>query len=594
MSFNYTVEKPSGATYGFSPKADNYYESTNKGVNSSYAMAKLNFTTDGSYKLYLDCINYAETNYDFGILSELDKTLQMSNTADSTNVKRSFKGSSSTNIQTVDYGQIARGSHYIYIKFRKDSSVDKNYDSLKFKVRTEQIMPVLGSPTISLNGDILTITPVANATSYKVFSNNNLLTTSTTTTVDLSTLFSESGTYTITVTALASGYLESGPSNAVTYKPQLITLDLTTLNLSQGTHTIKVKAKAEGYGDSAFSNEVSYTNLPQLYPPTFIGISVDGICEFSDNPKNGSSTQYLILYVDNTPAANIQLNSNGIGTFDLSTLGLDDGMTVLIAASAHGNNFIDSELSNTISYTQVGGNRFEVTITQLSSTVGYGTIDNVYDGQNSSGTLLGSGTGTYTITTGYLYIECSTANGGGEYVNGYCTGGITYVEETTSYGLYRVTGNGTIEINVGTCLTGDTLITLVDGSQKRIDEITLNDKVLSYNPNTMKLEEDNIIYCDNNLSKEFIEYDIWTFENGTIIKTVHRHRLYNVEKQRMVYMDEWQLGEHAININGEKVKLINHENIKEQINHYTIFTNNQNYFANGLLAGNRHTKKLNL
>ena len=595
MSFNYTVEKPSGATYGFSPKADNYYESTNKGVNSSYAMAKLNFTTDGSYRLYLDCINYAETNYDFGILSELDKTLQMSNTADSTNVKRSFKGSSSTNVQTVDYGQIANGSHYIYIKFRKDSSVNKNYDSLKFKVRTEQIMPVLGSPTISLNGDILTITPVVNATSYKVFSNNNLLTTSTTTTVDLSTLFSEIGTYTITVTALASGYLESGPSNAVTYKFQLITLDLTTLNLSQGTHTIKVKAKAEGYGDSAFSNEVSYnTVLPQLYPPTFIGISVDGICEFSDNQKNGSFTEYLILYVDNTPAANIQLNSNGIGTFDLSTLGLDDGMTVLIAASAHGNNFIDSELSNTISYTQRGGNSYEVTITQLSSTVGYGTIDNVYDGQNSSGILLGSGTGTYTTTTGYLYIECSTANGGGEYVNGYCTGGVTYVEETTSYGLYRVTGNGTIEINVGTCLTGDTLITLVDGSQKRIDEITLNDKVLSYNPNTMKLEEDNIIYCDSNLSKEFIEYDIWTFENGTIIKTVHRHRLYNVEKQRMVYMDEWQLGEHAININGEKVKLINHKNIKEQINHYTIFTNNQNYFANGLLAGNRHTKKLNL
>ena len=78
MSFNYTVEKPSGATYGFSLNANNYYESKNKGVNSSYAMAKLNFTTDGSYKLYLDCINYAETNYDFGILSELDKTLQMS------------------------------------------------------------------------------------------------------------------------------------------------------------------------------------------------------------------------------------------------------------------------------------------------------------------------------------------------------------------------------------------------------------------------------------------------------------------------------------------------------------------------------------
>ena len=325
--------------------------------------------------------------------------------------------------------------------------------------------------------------------------------------------------------------------------------------------------------------------LPTLNAPT---ISLSNSTVTITNPvTNGSFVSGYDVYKDGTLLTSITL-----ATVDLSTLITDSG-TYTITVKAKGTNFNESVASNLVSYV-VQSISYEVTITQLSSTVGYGTIDNVYDGQNSSGTLLGSGTGTYTTTTGYLYIECSTANGGGEYVNGYCTGGVTYVEETTSYGLYKVTGNGTIEINVGTCLTGDTLITLVDGSQKRIDEITLNDKVLSYNPNTMKLEEDNIIYCDSNLSKEFIEYDIWTFENGTIIKTVHRHRLYNVEKQRMVYMDEWQLGEHAININGEKVKLINHENIKEQINHYTIFTNNQNYFANGLLAGNRHTKKLNL
>lgn len=325
--------------------------------------------------------------------------------------------------------------------------------------------------------------------------------------------------------------------------------------------------------------------LPTLNAPT---ISLSNSTITITNPAtNGSFVSGYDVYKNGTLLTSITLE-----TVDLSTL-ITEGGTYTITVKAKGTNFNESAASNSVSYV-VQSISYEVTITQLSSTVGYGTIDNVYDGKNSSGTLLGSGTGTYTTTTGYLYIECSTANGGGEYVNGYCTGGVTYVEETTSYGLYKVTGNGTIEINVGTCLTGDTLITLVDGSQKRIDEITLNDKVLSYNPNTMKLEEDNIIYCDSNLSKEFIEYDIWTFENGTIIKTVHRHRLYNVEKQRMIYMDEWQLGEHAININGEKVKLINHENIKEQINHYTIFTNNQNYFANGLLAGNRHTKKLNL
>ena len=341
MSFNYTVEKPSDATYGFSLNTNNYYESTNKGVNSSYAMAKLNFTTDGSYKLYLDCINYAEKNYDFGILSELDKTLQMSDNVDSTNVKKNFKGSSSPNVQTVDYGQIANGSHYIYIKFRKDSSTSSNNDSLQFKVRTEKTLPVLESPTISLSGDILTITSVANATSYKIFSNNNLLTTSTTTTVNLSTLFSESGTYTITVTALADGYLESGPSNAVTYKLQLVTLDLTTLNLSEGTHTIKVKAKGEGYEDSAFSNEVSYTVLPQLEAPT---ISLNGNLLSSSTVQHATS---YAIYSNNTLLTTV--NTVSISDFDLSTL-LTTAGTYTIYAIAKAANYQDSPHSNEVSY----------------------------------------------------------------------------------------------------------------------------------------------------------------------------------------------------------------------------------------------------
>lgn len=130
-------------------------------------------------------------------------------------------------------------------------------------------------------------------------------------------------------------------------------------------YTLKTKNKY--CNDDIKLNVNVSVQLPQLYPPTFIGISVDGICEFSDNPKNGSFTQYLTLYVNGTPAVNIQLNSNGIGTFDLSTLGFDNGMTVLISASAHGNNFIDSELSNKISYTQGGGSGF----TQV-----YPTVDN--------------------------------------------------------------------------------------------------------------------------------------------------------------------------------------------------------------------------
>ena len=158
---------------------------------------------------------------------------------------------------------------------------------------------------------------------------------------------------------------------------------------------------------------------------------------------------------------------------------------------------------------------------------------------------------------------------------------------------FTLTANSTAYI-YSSCLTGDMLVTLADGSQKRIDQLTLNDRVLSYNPDTMQLEADEITYTDSTENKKHTEYDIWTFSDGTIVKTVHRHRLYNVERQAMVYMDEWKIGEHAVNINDEYVELVGHENVKEEVRHYTLFTKNQNYFVNGLLSGNRHTKEVHL
>lgn len=168
------------------------------------------------------------------------------------------------------------------------------------------------------------------------------------------------------------------------------------------------------------------------------------------------------------------------------------------------------------------------------------------------------------------------------------------IEPTTRRHYYQILGDCSFEVEGSKCFTPDTLITLSDHTQKRIDQLSLSDKVLSYNPKTQKLEEDEITYTDSKEDKEFTEYDIWTFEGGYEVKTVYRHRFYNIERQAMVYMDEWKLGEHAYTLDGKEIALLSHKNIKEKTKHYTLFTKNQNYFANGLLSGNRYTEQLNL
>ncbi len=131
----YSIEDD-GNTYTFVLNSNDYYESNNKEIQNSFAMCKVNVEVSAESTMYLDCINYAESNFDYGILSKLDCTLNKSNHADTVNVYHSFKGSSISSVQTVSY-VIPEGQHYIYIKYIKDSSQNSNNDSLQFKVRFE-------------------------------------------------------------------------------------------------------------------------------------------------------------------------------------------------------------------------------------------------------------------------------------------------------------------------------------------------------------------------------------------------------------------------------------------------------------------------
>lgn len=127
-----TVTQPPGASYGFAKNSKGYWESQNKGIANSAAVGVVNFTLTKTTTVIVECINSGEANFDFGIISNLGTSLGTTYTVDTTNVKHSFKGSSSTSIQTVSFGALAAGTYGFYIKFRKDSSINSGNDSLQF------------------------------------------------------------------------------------------------------------------------------------------------------------------------------------------------------------------------------------------------------------------------------------------------------------------------------------------------------------------------------------------------------------------------------------------------------------------------------
>lgn len=133
----FSVNARSDASYGFSLNSDGYYESTNQGQNNSASVTRVNFELESDCVITFSYINYAEARYDYGIFGNIDTALGTTYSADS-NVYLSCSTNTynTADVQTVTY-QMSAGSHFIDVKYRKDSSTNSYNDSLQFKISLE-------------------------------------------------------------------------------------------------------------------------------------------------------------------------------------------------------------------------------------------------------------------------------------------------------------------------------------------------------------------------------------------------------------------------------------------------------------------------
>ena len=124
------IANPDSATY------DGVYESfSNYNLNSQYATMYIDITGYETFKLYIR--SYAEGNYDYVMVSQLDKTINGNTSySNATLVKAHTRGSQSngtaiTNYKLVEFTGIDGGDHRITIVYRKDfsghSGLDRGY-----------------------------------------------------------------------------------------------------------------------------------------------------------------------------------------------------------------------------------------------------------------------------------------------------------------------------------------------------------------------------------------------------------------------------------------------------------------------------------
>jgi len=146
------------------------------------------------------------------------------------------------------------------------------------------------------------------------------------------------------------------------------------------------------------------------------------------------------------------------------------------------------------------------------------------------------------------------------------------------------------------CLTDGTLITLADGSQKKIEELTYEDELLAWN--FIEGEYTTVPACliINDGDKEYTVITL-TFDDGTELRLVDVHGLFDADLNKFVYIGpenaESYLGHDFVKTNIDKngnavnstVKLVDYKVTNEYSGCYTIQTAMYvNCIANNMLT----------
>ena len=150
-------------------------------------------------------------------------------------------------------------------------------------------------------------------------------------------------------------------------------------------------------------------------------------------------------------------------------------------------------------------------------------------------------------------------------------------------------------LDVVACLMEGTLITMADGSSKRIEEVKEGDLLMSYDFETGK--KTTTVCLGTRVGDFKPYYYCLMFDNGFRIKTNWTHDIYNATKGTWTNTDqELELDDEVLTENNGKAKFIGRlEAIGtpngRKVHFYDIMTSNNCYYADGVLFSHTPTKQ---
>ena len=201
-------------------------------------------------------------------------------------------------------------------------------------------------------------------------------------------------------------------------------------------------------------------------------------------------------------------------------------------------------------------------------------------GDQSNATVTVDKNSTYEDDTVSVTVSFSQSNNRTLTVKDASGNTILYKSAAGTYTFTMPASNVTIEASSEkSCVTGDTLVMLADGTQKRIDEVTYEDQLLVWNFFTGDYDvvPAAIIFYHGDEVYDVVKL---YFEDGTTVKVINNHGFYDVELDEFIFLDEKNadeyIGHKFVKVDGNggrtEVALVGYEVVQEYTGCYSIQT----------------------
>ena len=132
------------------------------------------------------------------------------------------------------------------------------------------------------------------------------------------------------------------------------------------------------------------------------------------------------------------------------------------------------------------------------------------------------------------------------------------------------------------------MITLADGSQKKVEDLTTEDRLLSFNHETGEYIETAILFIENDGSNWYNVINL-EFANGATTRLIYEHALYDLDLNKYVYITEQNFADYVGHLfaqqDGTATELLNAYITNEYVGCYSLVTEyHLNYFIEGMFS----------